>query len=66
MLGDGVGVQAVLVVVVVVAEQLALLALVFAAGVEQVGGQQCAIQLDGGQVAAFVVVEGQTVIIRQA
>ncbi|CRM04262.1 hypothetical protein [Pseudomonas sp. 28 E 9] len=34
LLGNGVGVQAVLVVVVVVAEQLALLALVFATGVE--------------------------------
>ncbi|CRM01597.1 hypothetical protein [Pseudomonas sp. 31 R 17] len=34
LLGDSVGVQAVLVVVVVVTEQLALLALVFAAGVE--------------------------------
>ncbi|KTB63424.1 hypothetical protein AO063_13915, partial [Pseudomonas fluorescens ICMP 11288] len=56
LLADGVGVQAVLVVVVVVAEELALLALVFAAGFEQVGGERLAIQFDGGKVAAFVVV----------
>ena len=36
LLGDGVGVQALLVVVVVVAEELALLALLFLAGFEQV------------------------------
>ncbi|KQM51993.1 hypothetical protein ASE80_26790 [Pseudomonas sp. Leaf15] len=44
LLADGVGVQAVLVVVVVVAEELALLALVFAAGFEQVGGEGFAVQ----------------------
>ena len=43
LLGDCVGVQAVLVVVVVVAEELALLALMFLAGLEQMRGQQRAI-----------------------
>ena len=43
LVGDGVGVQALLVVVVIVAEQLALLALVFQTGVEQVRCQGFAI-----------------------
>ena len=43
LLGDRVGMQAVLVVVVVVAEELALLALVFLAGFEQMRGQQRAV-----------------------
>ncbi len=46
LVGDGVGVQALLVVVVIVAEQLALLALVFQTGVEQVRGQGFAIQFN--------------------
>ena len=60
------GVQAVLVVVVVVAEQLALLALVFLAGFEQVRGEGFAVEFDGGEVAAFGVVERQAVVVRQA
>ncbi|CRM84062.1 hypothetical protein [Pseudomonas sp. 8 R 14] len=43
LLGDCVGVQAVLVVVMVVAEELALLALVFLAGFEQMRRQQRAV-----------------------
>ncbi|CRM03971.1 hypothetical protein [Pseudomonas sp. 31 E 6] len=66
LLRDAVGVQAVLVVVVVVAEQLTLLALVLLAGFEKVGSQQCAVQLNGGELAAFGMVEGQSIVVRQA
>lgn len=65
LLADGVGVQAVLFVVVVVAEELALLALVFATGFEQVRSECLTIQFDAGKVAAFVVVEGEAVVVRQ-
>ncbi|CRM91081.1 hypothetical protein [Pseudomonas sp. 22 E 5] len=47
LLGNGVGVQALLIVVVVVADQLALLALVFLTGLEQVGGKGFTVQFDG-------------------
>ncbi|MFI7802103.1 hypothetical protein PSFL_32050 [Pseudomonas sp. DD1] len=50
----------------VVAQQLALLALVFAACFEQVRAECPAIQVDSGKVAALVVVEGQAVVVRQA
>ena len=63
LLGDGVGVQALLIVVVVVADQLALLALVFLAGFEQVRGEVFTVQVDSGQMAAFVVVEGEAVVV---
>ena len=58
--------QAVLVVVVVVAEQLALLALLLAAGLEQVRGECAAIEVNGGEVPALVVVEGPVVVVGQA
>jgi len=54
------------VVVLVVAEQLTLLALLFATGSKEVRGEYCAVQFDGGEVTAFVVVEGETVVVRQA
>ena len=66
LLGDGVSVQALLVVIVVVADQLALLALLFATGSKEVRGEYCAVQFDGGEVTAFGVVEGETVVVRQA
>ena len=58
LLRNGVGVQAVLVVVVIVAEQLTLLALVLATALEEMRGEYFTIEFDGGEVAAFVVVEG--------
>ncbi|CRM56311.1 hypothetical protein [Pseudomonas sp. 24 E 1] len=66
LLGNGVGVQALLIVVVVMADQLALLALVFLAGFEQVRGEGFTVQVDSGQMAAFVVVEGEAVVVGQA
>ncbi|VVN78862.1 hypothetical protein PS687_06048 [Pseudomonas fluorescens] len=66
LLSDRVGVQAVLVVVVVVAEQLALLALVFLTGFEKVRGKGFTVEFDGGEVAALSVVERHTVVVRQA
>ncbi|VVQ02725.1 hypothetical protein PS907_05486 [Pseudomonas fluorescens] len=66
LLGDGVSMQALLVVIVVVADQLALLALVLLAGFVEMRGQGFAVQFDGGEVTAFGVVEGETVVVRQA
>ncbi|CRM05665.1 hypothetical protein [Pseudomonas sp. 58 R 12] len=48
LLGDGVGVQALLIVIVVVADQLALLALLFLVGFEQVRGEGFTVQVDSG------------------
>lgn len=49
--------QACMLIVLVTAEQFALGALVFSAGVEQVRRQQRAIEFNGREVAALVMVE---------
>ncbi len=64
LLIDCVGVQALLIVVVVATDQLALLALVFLASFEQVRGECFAVEFDAGEVAALVMIESEAVVIR--
>ena len=66
LLADGVGLQTALIVVGIVAEQLALLALLFATEGKLVGGEPRAVEVDGGQRAALGVVVIEFAAVRQA
>src|SRR5476651_1633566 len=66
LLADGVDFQATLVVVLVVAEQQALLAMLLAADGERVRRQPGAIEVDGRECAALGVVVIEFAVVRQA
>ena len=66
LLADSVGLQTALIVVGIVAEQLALLALLLATEGKLVAGEPRAVEVDGGQCAALGVVVVEFAVVRQA
>ncbi len=65
-LPHGLGLETALFIVVVVTEQLALLALPFAPAVKAVFGQARAVEVDGGQCATRGMVVVELAVVRQA
>lgn len=65
-MAHAVGLQATLLVVLVLAEQQALLALLFSTGVELVSGQARAVEVDAAQLTAALMAVIEFAAIREA
>ena len=66
VLPDSVGVQPAFIVILIIAEQQALLALLFAAGEKGVSGESGAIEVNGRQCTALGVMEIEFAVVGQA